>query len=245
VIIITGPGRSGTSVLSALYHELGFDPGGSWWPEINAGLEDIEVVAANDLIARDLRLTMLGPARGPARLTLPEGSVLSKISKRCQLYFKLNSLPGRRARTVRLFSWDRLDEVAAQHGPHLKDLAATRLVAKDPRFMWTLPVWIKAGADVGGVILTTRNMQACLASNNSGRFLSFSSQTDARNSLIYGLGVCIAACTDADISYRVLQFPHFLDDVELLAGLPLLRDRARGDVEAAARRLVKPDLVHF
>jgi hypothetical protein len=54
VIIITGVGRSGTSLVARIYAELGLDPGGSWNPEINAGFEDPEVVRINRAIMIDL-----------------------------------------------------------------------------------------------------------------------------------------------------------------------------------------------
>lgn len=54
MIIITGVGRSGTSLVARLYRELGIDPGGEWNPAINAGLEDPEVVRLNRAIMIDL-----------------------------------------------------------------------------------------------------------------------------------------------------------------------------------------------
>jgi hypothetical protein len=54
VIIITGVGRSGTSLVARLYRELGLDPGGAWDASINAGLEDPGVVRLNRAIMRDL-----------------------------------------------------------------------------------------------------------------------------------------------------------------------------------------------
>jgi hypothetical protein len=54
VIIITGVGRSGTSLVARLYSELGVDPGGTWDPSINAGLEDPGVVRLNRAIMLEL-----------------------------------------------------------------------------------------------------------------------------------------------------------------------------------------------
>jgi len=39
-LIITGFARSGTSLLAQFLNKIGYDTGGSWSPEINAGLED-------------------------------------------------------------------------------------------------------------------------------------------------------------------------------------------------------------
>ncbi len=50
MLVITGMGRSGTSVLAALCKGLRFDPGGGYVEGINAGLEDPEVVAVNEAI---------------------------------------------------------------------------------------------------------------------------------------------------------------------------------------------------
>ena len=37
MIVITGPGRGGTSLIASLYRELGFDQGGEWFDDTNAG----------------------------------------------------------------------------------------------------------------------------------------------------------------------------------------------------------------
>lgn len=39
MLIITGPGRSGTSVFARFCEQVGYDTGGSWNEEINAGKE--------------------------------------------------------------------------------------------------------------------------------------------------------------------------------------------------------------
>ena len=40
MIVITSPGRSGTTFLALLYRELGFDPGGQYRQSVSAGMED-------------------------------------------------------------------------------------------------------------------------------------------------------------------------------------------------------------
>src|SRR5438034_4901812 len=65
MIIVTGPGRSGTSLVAAVYRELGLDPGGTWYPEIRAGFEDPEVIEVNKRIIRDLGLSPLDPRPVP------------------------------------------------------------------------------------------------------------------------------------------------------------------------------------
>jgi hypothetical protein len=59
MLVITGMGRSGTSVLAALCKQLGYDPGGDYVEGINAGLEDPAVVAVNEDVFRP------APAGGP------------------------------------------------------------------------------------------------------------------------------------------------------------------------------------
>jgi hypothetical protein len=59
MLVITGMGRSGTSVLAALCARLGYDPGGEYREGINAGLEDPAVVAVNEDVFRP------EPAGGP------------------------------------------------------------------------------------------------------------------------------------------------------------------------------------
>ena len=56
MIIITGSGRSGTSFVARLYKELGFDPGGEWYPHSDSGLEELELVRLNELILQELGL---------------------------------------------------------------------------------------------------------------------------------------------------------------------------------------------
>lgn len=64
MIVITGPGRSGTSVLASIYKELGFDPGGGWNPRVRAGLEHGDFWRLNNKIAKELRITMVHPRTG-------------------------------------------------------------------------------------------------------------------------------------------------------------------------------------
>ncbi len=60
MIVITGPGRSGTSFLANLYRRLGYDTGGGWDRKRRAGREHPDVVEVNELIAKELNVP-LGP----------------------------------------------------------------------------------------------------------------------------------------------------------------------------------------
>ena len=60
-LIITGFARSGTSLLAQFLNKIGYDTGGSWSPEINAGLEDetfqkIVTTFQNNPLSEDLIL---------------------------------------------------------------------------------------------------------------------------------------------------------------------------------------------
>lgn len=62
MIVITGPGRSGTSFLADLYRNLRFDPGGGWQDTIRAGREQKDVVAINSAIMEELNVPRAGRA---------------------------------------------------------------------------------------------------------------------------------------------------------------------------------------
>jgi len=57
MLVITGPGRSGTSVLGQFCLKMGFNPGGEWCEAIDAGMEHPRVATINDAIYREARTT--------------------------------------------------------------------------------------------------------------------------------------------------------------------------------------------
>jgi len=57
MLVITGPGRSGTSMLGQFCRSVGYNPGGEWCDEIDAGLEHPRVAAINDALFREARTT--------------------------------------------------------------------------------------------------------------------------------------------------------------------------------------------
>src|SRR4051794_7017681 len=128
VIVITGPGRSGTSVLARLYQELGFDPGGNWIPDKRAGLEHGDFWRLNNKLA------------AAAGFTMPHSRKRD------------SSRPAK----VRMVKWDRVDGVVAEHAETMVRLARENAVVKDPRFQWTLPLWLRAGAQIDFVVITVR-----------------------------------------------------------------------------------------
>ena len=130
MIVITGPGRSGTSFLADLYRKLKFDPGGGWDKNIRAGLEAADVVEINQQIAKDLKAPV-GP--GP-KAALGEQR------------------------------WDLVGELAEKYGPQLHEIAARYEVCKDPRFVWTLRVWLAAKVPIEHVVLTFRRVDDVIGS---------------------------------------------------------------------------------
>lgn len=202
------------------------------------------MVRLNDTIAGRLGMTMTGPVRKPSPLSLPSEGWLARTAERLDFYRRLDTLPGRRARRMSPIDWACFDEVVASLRQQLLQVAGETKVSKDPRFSWTLPVWLAAGADVEHVIFTSRKVEAMLASRQQNRLVSFSSASDAKNSLIYSIGVALSSCWDNDVDYTLLRFPDFLGDLELLHGLPLLRELDWNEFEKVAADVVRSDLVH-
>lgn len=232
MIVITGVGRSGTSFLAQLYRELGFDPGGRWLPAMNAGYEDDEVVGANELVAHDLGLRFLGGPR-PA----PEGS--RPLEGRW---------PRRRPSTPDQFDTVEpglLQPAVDRHRDHLRSVAAHHVVVKDPRFCWTMPVWLRAGAAIEHVVLSTRAMEAVIASRRAAGHLRYRTEAAATNELLYALGLCLAAITEHGVPHTIVRFPHVLDCPETLSTrLPFPEPVPSDRIAAAVRSVARRDLVH-
>jgi hypothetical protein len=235
VIVITGVGRSGTSFLAQVYRELGFDPGGQWLPAVNAGYEDDEVVSANELVAHDLGLLFLGGPR-PDPSGSGGGGLLNSLRAR-----------GRPAPPDQFDTIDpeRLQPAVERHRDRLQAVAAAHVVVKDPRFCWTMPVWLRAGAMIDHVVLSTRAMDAVIASRRAAGHLRYRTEAAATNELIYALGVCLAAISEHDVPHSIVRFPHVLDCPELLAStLPLPEAVTPDRIAEAVRSVARRDLVH-
>ena len=233
MIVITGVGRSGTSFLAQVYRELGFDPGGRWLPAVSAGYEDDEVVAANELVAHDLGLLFLG---GPRPAPPGRGGLLS--SRRGK---------GRPATPDQFDTIDpeRVQPAVELHRDRVRKVAAEHVVVKDPRFCWTMPVWLRAGAKIDHVVLSTRAMDAVIASRRAAGHLRYRTEAAATNELIYALGVCLAAITEFDVPYSIVRFPHVLDCPEQAASrLPFPEPVAPDRITEAVRSVARRDLVH-
>ncbi len=243
MIIVTGPGRSGTSFVASLYRNLGFDPGGKWFDESQAGLESEDVVEANGRILRGLHIR--GVQRQLPSLVLRLGQrVLSSSSER-RLRASLANSRLFAGRTPRLIDWARFDEVVARSSASLRAIADRHEVVKDPRFCLTLGVWAASGLPIEHVLVCVRSLDASVKSRMKKGDIAPRSAAGAKNMLAYQLGMCLAACHDYRIPHDVVRFPDFLDHPDVMYETmrfprPVPRERF---LEVFARE-TRLDLVH-
>jgi len=223
MIIITGPGRSGTSVVARLYRELGFDPGGQWDPSIRAGLEEPDITEVNNLITAKLGCDPLIRGHGPGILyrypyvkgfAHAMGRILPRplLSKVTKLFCPKRDRTGQ----LRLINWERIDNVVETYKTTLQELSHSHVVVKDPRFSWTLPVWAAAGAQIDHVVLCIRALDSMVRSRLKAGHLETRLLAEVKNSLIYGTGVCLTGLYSYDIQHSIVQFPNFLNSPETL-----------------------------
>lgn len=236
MIIITGPGRSGTSVIAQVYARAGIDPGGVWEPSVRAGMEDPEIYALNRKILDALGLSTLGVKRPAPRiddLRIPHRAKtrvkrLIKPHLRSRVRSAFESAIWNRSKSLSLLDWARIPELAQAYGTELREAASGRLVCKDPQFCWTLPVWLSAGAEIDHVVITHRRLDDMLESRRAAGHLHFRKYSDARNAMIYAFGNAVSVVTDSAVPHTVLRFPDFLGTPERLAStLPLPDERLR------------------
>lgn len=252
MIVITGPGRSGTTALAALYQKLGFDPGGEFNPELRAGFEARDVVALNQKIAHRLRVTIVGKARRRNRLEdfvggRMAGSIRSRVDPKWldKMYRRCATLPGRRARRLHLADWQAIESIASDLRTELCEVASRHIVAKDPRFCWTLPVWLACKAPIEHVVMTSRDLDEAISSRSAAGLMSVTSASLARNSLVYGIGLCLTTCWDYGIPCTVLRFPEFLSrSDDLRRAMPLVSDFDPLVFERAVASVIRPEMVH-
>ncbi|MEX2395071.1 MAG: hypothetical protein WD826_11395 [Actinomycetota bacterium] len=216
MIVISGPGRSGTSFLAALYRELGFDPGGGWRDDIRAGLEAADVVEINSMLCAEINAPVGPPPRPPL---------------------------GQQ-------QWHRVGELADKHGKQLRALAKGRDVAKDPRFAWTLRIWLEAGAEINHVVMTMRKVEDVIGSAEYAGMRKHPASTEglngSRSVVIYRMGSLLATVGDYDVPHTVLWFPRYLADAEALyRQLVFPKHVDRDTFIEVFERTVNPDFVHF
>ncbi len=248
MIVITGPGRSGTSFLAALYRELGFDPGGRWHPSAMAGFEADDMRRMNLLLAEELGVS-IRRRRGGRALQALDATVASVGAR----------LPGRfrppLARAVDvvrygrltpdLMRWEQLPVVTDRHGEELRAMAKERPVAKDPRFCFTLRVWLASGAPVENVVLTIRPLDAMADSRVRVGMYPTRAKDWGKHNYCYGLGLLLTATAEHRVPVTTLRFPDFLERPdELHRVLPLPEPRSLEQFERAFAATYDPALVH-
>jgi hypothetical protein len=237
MIIITGLGRSGTSAVARLYQELGFDPGGAWFPEMNAGLEDHAIVRLNEGVVKGLGIGVPERELPAAWERIPE-SIRRAGRRRFQILHETFSLRPE----VR---WERFDSTVGRYGPALREAARTRPVAKDPRFAWTLGVWAAAGAVLDHVVLCMRDLDAVVRSRVRVGRDDPQRATRSKNALIYKLGLCLSAIHEWRLPHSVLRFPDFVNDPEgLYRTLPFPEPVTEEAFRAAFDHVIHRDQVH-
>ncbi len=227
MIVITGPGRSGTSVLARIYNELGFDIGGTWDDEIRAGLEDKPVVDLNKAILEYLDMAPLGRYRGGpaigAVVGKRTGSLLKKIVPTAlRKRFRQEVAKRGDASLAYEVPWDRVAAAAEEFGPRMREQVARKRAVKDPLFSWTLPVWFAADPGITHVVATSRNVDAMIDSRKDADHLMPDQLAEAKASLQYALDLLEKELTGGSTPYVWLRFPDFLKDADaLFSQLPL------------------------
>lgn len=249
MIVVSGQGRSGTSLVAQIYRELGFDPGGIWHPESTAGYEDEDVVRANGAVLADLQVSVYSDAL-TSRQIIRKIDHLSRFARATSWArggaerVALRVL-GEGAAPLTLMPWDRFDEIVASHGPRLVELASTRPVCKDPRFRWTLGFWLAAGAPIEHVLLCVRNTEAVVQSRNKAGHFAFRTPSAARNSVTYSLGLCLSWIYDYRLDHGIVRFPDFVHSPSDLYEAMRFPEPVPVDAfRDAWRRVSRADLVH-
>ncbi len=248
MIVITGPGRSGTSLLARLYGELGFDPGGRWEPRVSAGFEDRDIVTVNLELARAMGVSIkerrggrtlraLGVAvratdgRVPPRIRRPVANAVDALR-----YFRS---------TPDLMDWSSVDGVAERYGERLRALAKERAVVKDPRFCFTLRAWMAAGASIEAVVFTIRPLDAMADSRVRAGMYKDRARNWARHNYAYGSGLLLTAAAQYRLPVSSLRYPDFLERPdELYDTLPFPEPRTREEFRRAFDAVYDPTLVH-
>jgi hypothetical protein len=147
---------------------------------------------------------------------------------------------------VTLAAWDRMPEVVEAHRDAMVRLAAQTPVVKDPRFIWTLPLWVEAGAEIEHVVITIRAMADMVASRRGAGHTAtdgdqWFTELELRNSLTYGLGIATATVYSANIPHSVIRFPDFVHDLDgLYDALRFPAPVSREHFRATAQRVFDP-----
>jgi hypothetical protein len=248
VIVVTGPGRSGTSFLATLYRELGFDPGGRFEPSVHAGLEHRDVVTLNLDVARALGVSIRERRGGRVLESLEravrksDGHIPPAVRK--PIDNAMDCLRYRRA-TPDLMDWTSVDRVVDRYGDQMRAFAQDRQVVKDPRFCWTLRAWLASGVPIEAVVFTFRPLDAMADSRVRVGMYSQRARDWARHNYCYGIGLLLTAVAEHRLPLSMLRYPDFLrDPAELYRTLPLPEPRTSEEFQRAFSSVFDPSLVH-
>jgi hypothetical protein len=247
VIVVTGPGRSGTSLLARLYRELGFDPGGWFQSEVRAGLEHRDVWALNVKVARALGVSA-GERRG-GRLLESAGYLVRRSDGHVPPGIRRPFVHAvDRLRYLRscpdLMDFDRIEGVSERFGDQMRALAKELPVAKDPQFSFTLGAWLKAGAPVESLVFTIRSLDSMTESRVRAGMFSERARSWARHNYAYGIGLLLAAAAEHRLPVVTLRYPDFTEDPRrLYEVLPLPQARSWEEFSSAFDSVFDPALV--
>lgn len=247
MIVITGPGRSGTSFLALLYRELGFDLKGSWTPRYRAGLEARAFQWTNTELTSALGTAQVERrgGRGLRRLDGMYQKRQARLPEETQKRVEavLNNVRYRRD-SLDLLDWSKLDAVVDHYGERLRRLSVETQVVKDPRFCWTLPAWLASGATIDALVMPLRTLPAMVDSRIRAGMIPEEGRSWAMNQFAYGIGLVMAATSEYRVPIEVLRFPDFLDEPrQLHQRLPLPEARTWEEFEAAFEKVHDASLV--
>lgn len=212
MIVVTGFGRSGTSALASLYREMGHDPGGHWNPAVNAGLEDASVARLNDLLLQrmSLRVPEMAEILGRTaelRRAIPAGA---RTRVRRALRHLLAASPLHRPSLA--FRWDMVEPLAREYAMEIAQVSADRTVVKDPRFLWTLPIWLAAGSTIEHVVISLRELSQVVASRRRAQQLELFTDEQLVNTLTASLGVAVTGLVERRVPFSIVRYPDFLTE---------------------------------
>jgi hypothetical protein len=251
VIIIAGQGRSGTSLVARVYKELGFDPGGAWDESANMGFETAPVHDANERIIEALGMEEAGrrfrfiPDRRLPKMVKERGKRLLPLSVRTRLIWLVKQPPWRSNARLQLIAWERFDEAVDRLRPLLHEVSRTHPVAKDPRFSWTLPVWVASGVPIEHVVVCVRSVDVVIERRIDYEWIPPKSKVSAKTWFVFGLGLCMTTIYDHRLSHGVLRFPDFVDrPEEVFDALRFPEQVPRERFLEAFARSVRKNLVH-
>ncbi|HEX2031443.1 MAG TPA: hypothetical protein VHL78_08595, partial [Actinomycetota bacterium] len=197
-----------------------------------------DVVVLNEAIMRDLGIGVptrtLRVGERPLEAALPP-SIRDLVRGRFQV---IPEFLGRRG----VVRWERFDGVVRRYRAAIGEVAASRAVAKDPRFCWTLGVWAAAGAPIDHVLVSLRAIDEVVRSRIALGHLAPGAAAGARNALTYAVGLCLLAAREHRLEHAVVWFPDFLrDPAGLFAAMRFPEPVPRQRFDEAFARVVDPD----